>query len=225
MESAIITLNSEKLSRTSQNGDTKTTHVAETKEAVNQILEKIGEKKDQVEVMMASRSIYDDEGENDFNLGLNREEEEDISAEGSSSSQQNSYLKSGDELLMQACEVVVHLSSTQQEVEQILKKCSPEAREDHSIALRDLVIKYRQVFTLDDSELGSTDVVEHRFKTSGSSTIKVPPNRNSPARIPIIQENVRKVLERGVIQPSRTPYRAPIVLNKKEDGDWRFFVD
>ena len=106
-----------------------------------------------------------------------------------------------------------------------MKKCAPEARGDHWIALRDLVLKYRDVLALDNSELGSTDVVEHRIETGSSKPIKVPPHRISPARIPIIQEKIRKMLERGVIQPSRSPYSAPIELQKKKDGSWRFCVD
>ena len=116
---------------------------------------------------------------------------------------------------MQAGEVVVPLSSPKLEAEHLLKKCAPEVRGDHWIALGDLVIKYRDVFALDDSELGSTGVVEHRIETNCSKPIKVPPHRNSPARIPIIQEEIRKILERGVIQPSRNPDCAPIVLQKK----------
>ena len=81
------------------------------------------------------------------------------------------------------------------------------------------------MFALDDSELGSTDVVEHRIETGSSKPIKVPPHRFSPARIPIIREEIRKMLERGVIQPSRSPYSAPIVVQKKKDGSWRFCVD
>ena len=224
VESAIIPLNSGKLWGTSQNGNTKPTHEAETKEAVHQILEKVG-KEDQVEVMMASGSNYDEDGGHDDNLGPNREEEEETLAEGAIRSQQNLCLNSGDEFKMQAGEDVVPLNSPEQEAEQILKKCAPEARGDHWIALRDLVIKYRDVFALDDSELGSTDVVEHRIETGSSKPIKVPPHRISPARIPIIREEIRKMLARGVIQPSRSPYSAPIVLQKKKDGSWRFCVD
>ena len=88
VESAIIPLNSGKLWGTSQNGNTKPTHEAETKEAIQQILEKVG-KEDQVEVMMASGSIFDEDGEKDDNFGPNREEEEETLAEGVTRSQQN----------------------------------------------------------------------------------------------------------------------------------------
>ena len=115
---------------TSQNGNTKPTHEAETKEAVHQILEEVG-KEEQVEVMIASGSIYDEDGENDDNLGPNREEEEDTLADGVTRSQQNLCLNSGDEFKMQAGEDVVPLNSPEQEAEQISKKCAPEARGDH----------------------------------------------------------------------------------------------
>ena len=49
VESAIIPLNCGKLWGTSQNGNTRPTHEAETKEAVHLILEKVG-KEDQVEL-------------------------------------------------------------------------------------------------------------------------------------------------------------------------------
>ena len=173
VESAIIPLNSGKLWGTSQNGNRKPTHEAETKEAVHQILEKVG-KKDQVDVMMAFCSIYDNNGEKDDNLGPNIEEEEGTLAEGVNRSQQNSCLKSRDEYKKQAGEDVVLLSSLEQEAEQILKKCVPEARGNRWIALRDLVIKYRDVFAMYDSELGSTDVLEHRIETGGSKPFKVP---------------------------------------------------
>ena len=67
MESAILPLNSGKLWTSSENGNTKPPQEAETMEVVNQILERVG-KKNQVEVMMGSGSIYGDDGKNDDNL-------------------------------------------------------------------------------------------------------------------------------------------------------------
>ena len=189
-------------------------------------LKRFDKRKHQVEVMMTSGSVYDDDDENDDNLGLNREEEEETSAEGESRSQQNTCLKSAHEFIMQTGEFVP-LNSPQQEDEQTLKKCGQGARGDHWISLQDRVIKYRAVFDLNDSDLGSTDVVNQRIETGSSKPIKVPPHRISPARIPIIPEEVRKMLKRGVIQPSRntySTYNAPIILQKKKDRSWRLFV-
>ena len=68
---------------------------------------------------MASGSIYDEDGENDDNLGPNREEEEETLADGVTRSQQNLCLNSGDEFKMQAGEDVVPLNSPEQEAEQM----------------------------------------------------------------------------------------------------------
>ena len=107
--------------------------------------------------MVASGSIYNDDGENDDNLGPNGEEKLNTLAEGLTRSQQNnSSLSLGDEFRMQAGQVVVSLSS--EETEKILKNCDPEVRGDHWRALWDLVIKWRNAFALDGSELRSTDV-------------------------------------------------------------------
>ena len=43
--------------------------------------------------------------------------------------------------------------------------------------------------------------------------------------MPIIRDEVKSMLEKGVIQPSKSPYSAPIVLQTKKDGSWRFCVD
>ena len=61
--------------------------------------------------MMASGSIYDDDSENNDNLGPNREGEEETLAEGVTRSQQNLCSKSGDEFKKQAGEDVVPLKS------------------------------------------------------------------------------------------------------------------
>ena len=83
----------------------------------------------------------------------------------------------------------------------------------------------RDVFALKNNELGCTDIVQHQIKTGDTRPIKKPSHRVSPAKIPIIQEELKSILEKGVIQPSTSPYSAPIVLQKKKDGSWRFFVD
>ena len=85
--------------------------------------------------------------------------------------------------------------------------------------------KLADVFALTDAELGQTNLVTHRIDTGDAGPIRIPPHRAPPAKMPIIKKEVQSMLEKGVIQPSKSPYSAPIVLQKKKDGSWRFCVD
>lgn len=40
-----------------------------------------------------------------------------------------------------------------------------------------------------------------------------------------IENQVEKMLQKGLIQPSNNPFSSPVLLVKKKDGSWRFFVD
>ena len=124
--SAIIPLNSEKMGE-HRRMVTRSRHMKPKRSKRSTRFWKKNNKKHQVDVMMASRSIYNDDCANDDNLGLNREEEEETPAGGVNRSQQNLCLKSSFEFIMQAVEVVVPLSSPQQEAEQIFKKWAPKA--------------------------------------------------------------------------------------------------
>ena len=91
--------------------------------------------------------------------------------------------------------------------------------------LRELIIEYADLFALDRSELGSTDLVTHSINTSDH-----PPIRQQPRRVPFalrgkIAEMVDDMLEQGVIQPSQSPWASPVVLVAKKDGTTRFCVD
>ena len=77
--------------------------------------------------------------------------------------------------------------------------------------LKAMVTQYADVFALDSSELGTTDVVEHHIHTGDS-----PPVRQAVGRTPFalrekIEEMVAEMEEQGVIVLSKSPWASPIV--------------
>ena len=95
---------------------------------------------------------------------------------------------------------------------------------DDVLKFENLVKEYRDVFSTKDEPLGQTDVVEHEIKTTG------PPIKLQYRRVPPgLKEEAVKEEERmkqmGVVEPSESPWAAPVVLVRKKDGTLRYCID
>ena len=92
--------------------------------------------------------------------------------------------------------------------------------------LSDLLQKYRQVFASHPSELGHTKVVQHHIDVeAGQRPIRLRPYRAGPHQRAVIDENIQTLLDQEVIEPSNSPWAAPVVLVLKKDKTYRFCVD
>ncbi|MCG8033357.1 MAG: DDE-type integrase/transposase/recombinase, partial [Candidatus Thiodiazotropha taylori] len=91
--------------------------------------------------------------------------------------------------------------------------------------LKELLIKYQSVFAKSSLDLGFSDRVEHHIDTMGAEPIKEPMRRLPLAKQKIEREEVHKMLQAGVIEPSVSPWSSNIVLITKKDGSTRFCVD
>ena len=91
--------------------------------------------------------------------------------------------------------------------------------------LQEFLIQYDDVFALDSSELGSTELVTHSIETGDHPPIRQPVRRTPFALRRKVDEMVQEMIDQGVVQPSRSPWASPIVLVKKKDGGTRFCVD
>jgi len=67
--------------------------------------------------------------------------------------------------------------------------------------------------------------VKHQIDTGTSPPIHIPKYRTSHKERPIVEEHVKDMLDKNVIEPSRSPWASPIVLVPKKDGTIRFCVD
>ena len=91
--------------------------------------------------------------------------------------------------------------------------------------LEGLIKANASIFALDQSELGTTDIVTHVINTGD-----YPPIRQHPRRTPFalrgqVTKMVQDMLENGVVRPSSSPWASPIVLVEKKDGTFQFCVD
>ena len=90
------------------------------------------------------------------------------------------------------------------------KLSSPQVAE-----LKALLQEYSDVFALDDSELGCTDIVCHSINTGDHCPIWQQPYRTPIARRDAIKRLVNQMQQQGIVRPSRNPWASPVVLVPK----------
>lgn len=91
--------------------------------------------------------------------------------------------------------------------------------------LQILLSSYADVFALDLSELGTTDMVTHSIETGDHRPIRQPVRRTPFALREKVDTLVQEMLEQQVIEPSESPWASPIVLVQKKDGGVQFCVE
>lgn len=107
----------------------------------------------------------------------------------------------------------------------LLERSSVHLTAEETRQLEQLLFKYKDVFSENNQDIGRTERVVHRIETGN-----IPPIRTQPRRLPlgkkkIEQEEIKKMLDNGIIEPSKSAWSSPIVLVPKKDGSTRFCVD
>jgi len=81
------------------------------------------------------------------------------------------------------------------------------------------------VFSKSSEDVGRTDLVQHSINTGTAKPTRQPPRRQPLGKRDIEKQEVNKMLDRGIIEPSHSSFSSPIVLISKKDGSTRFCVD
>ena len=100
-------------------------------------------------------------------------------------------------------------------------KCPPEYRKRYE----DLLVKYHDIFSRNEYDLGWTEKVSHRIKLKHDKPIYTKQFKIPFAHQQSIHEFVKDMLDRKLIEVSRSRYNSPIFCVKKKDGTWRPVVD
>jgi hypothetical protein len=91
--------------------------------------------------------------------------------------------------------------------------------------VRALLLEEQDMFVGPEVGLGRTHLVKHGIDTGDARPVKMAPRRQGPYIRGAIDEEVRKMLDQGIVRPSCSPWSSPVVLARKKDGSLRFCVD
>ena len=91
--------------------------------------------------------------------------------------------------------------------------------------LHALLVEFEDVFSTGPADMGRTSLTSHDIDTGSQRPMKQQPRRLPYSKLETAQNAIKEMHEQGVIEPSISPWCAPIVLVKKKDGTQRFCVD
>ena len=94
----------------------------------------------------------------------------------------------------------------------LLSDCSATLSADQQQKVWRLLVEFADVFSLDETDIGRTDLIKHRIETTDSVPVKIPPRRLPIAKRDLVQREIDRWLELGIIRESHSAYSAPVVL-------------
>ena len=88
--------------------------------------------------------------------------------------------------------------------------------------MKTLIRKFR---TVTNREPGRTSLVKHKIITSNMPAIRQRPRRMVPDKKKEVMEELKALLETGIVEESSSAWASPIVMVAKKDGSNRICVD
>ena len=95
----------------------------------------------------------------------------------------------------------------------------------NAVAVRELVLAYHDIFTLEGNELGCTSAIEHEICIKNTEPFKEWLRCIPSPLLEEVRTSLRDMLEVGVIRPSQSPWCNVVVLVRKKDGTLHFCVN
>jgi len=87
-----------------------------------------------------------------------------------------------------------------------------------------LLGKFKDLFPKNEYDVGKTHLSTHTIDTGDAAPIRQHPYRTPIKQQEVIKEEIDKMLEKGVISPSTSPWSSPVVLVPKKSGGYRFCI-
>ena len=91
--------------------------------------------------------------------------------------------------------------------------------------LKEMLEKYSDVFSKGKTDIGYTDVIQHRIKLTSDKIVKLPYRRMPPGLYAEVRDHLQDLLDANIIEPSCSPYASPVVVVRKKTGEIRLCCD
>jgi len=88
-----------------------------------------------------------------------------------------------------------------------------------------MINQNEDIFSKDKNDLGRTGIIKHTIDTGDTKPISQRAYRVTLKEKEVIKTEVDKMLEKGIIRRSNSPWASPVVLIKKKNGEIRFCID
>lgn len=106
-----------------------------------------------------------------------------------------------------------------------LTKAAAELGPEAAELLRELCLENIDLFSDGKKELSATTLFEAPIEVAEGACVSKPPYRQSLEQKKKTREQIKELLELGVISRSTSPWSSPITIVRKKDGSPRFCVD
>ncbi|KAI3370527.1 hypothetical protein L3Q82_025289 [Scortum barcoo] len=114
---------------------------------------------------------------------------------------------------------------TKQAIDDLYDRSCEGLEEGQRLQLRELLDLFSDIFAAKDEDCTHTSLVQHNIDTGNAHPICLHPRRLPLTKRALAEQKIKEMVEAGIIEPSTSPWAAPVVLVKKKDDTWRFCVD
>ena len=98
-------------------------------------------------------------------------------------------------------------------------KCGPHLTNEQKIELRQLLLKYPDLLSFDETKVGRIKNYEYHLNVKPNhNPVRQGPPRTSFENMAIVDSEVDRLLNKGIIKPSKSPYSSRTVLVRRKDG-------
>jgi hypothetical protein len=106
-----------------------------------------------------------------------------------------------------------------------LKQLYAEAIEDFNLdeaeKTKKILLHFKDLFSKSKDDFGRTPVTKHRTNTDNAGPTKQPPRRLHYHAADFVDQEVENMMEKGIVEPSSSPWAAGVVLVEKKDSTKR----